>query len=247
MKHWLTVLALLAGLGSLISCKQSVSSAAKPINEQVKKSSAPVQNYIPDAPVRIAIPSIKPDPYDRYLEDQKTDASGPALTRFASNCGVDVLHHKSKRAINVGDKWFQEEDLSKPSDDPEEATDFFLTYQVWSDGHRVLVESWNIIGSDGKETRDLYCFEDRLLREIEDIAWSFPPFEDENGPSAWGYKQRWQRDTTGKMQRVTVEFVDGMERPIPKPKLDADDEKSLEWPLALNSLDDLKLPSVLLR
>jgi hypothetical protein len=49
------------------------------------------------------------------------------------------------------------------------------------------------------------------------------------------------------LKRTRVEFVDGMERPIPKPKLDADGEKSLEWTPLLGPLTELRLPSSMLK
>jgi hypothetical protein len=191
MKLWLPVLFLLTGRGRSISCKHPVQSTSKPDFGKVKSKAVPVQ---------AGTPSKKADPFERYLADQKTNASGLALSRIAGDCEMDLSNLKSKRAMNVGDKWFPTDDLSKPSD--EEGTDLFSAYQVWSDGPKVLVESWDITGSDGKETRVFYCFEDSAPREIETIAWSIPVFEDGSGPSAWGYAQRWQRDSTGRMQRT---------------------------------------------
>ena len=45
----------------------------------------------------------------------------------------------------------------------------------------------------------------------------------------------------------SAEFVDEMERLIPKPKLDEDGEKSLHWIPLLGPLSELKLPPSMLR
>lgn len=234
MRHFFPVLAILAGLGSSISCKHS---------EVKTTQSAQVPSRRVSAPVCLGKASKKLDPYDRYLDDQKRNVPEPALVRFAEECGVDLTLHKSKRASKEGDKWFPTDDLSKPSGD---GTDFFSTYQVWSDGTRVLVESWDIIGSEGEAYRALLCYVNGTPLAVESVAWDIPPFEGA-GAEAWGYSQRWRQGSTGKLLKSDAHFVDLFEAAIQKPKLDTEAEESLKWTPYLGPLSDLKLPASMLR
>jgi hypothetical protein len=67
------------------------------------------------------------------------------------------------------------------------------------------------------------------------------------GIHAWGYSRRWERSTNGQLQRTKAEFVDEMERSIPRPMLDEEDKKSLLWIPPLGSIGELKLPQSMLR
>lgn len=235
MRRFFPVLAILAGLGILISCKHSEVKAAQ---------SAQVSSKRISAPVRTGRASKKQDPYDRYLDDQKRNVTEPALARFAGECGVDLTLRKSKRAFNAGDKWFPTDDLSKPSD--EDGTDFFSTFQVWSDGKRVLVESWDINGSEGEEMRALFCYVEGAPRVVESVAWDIPVVEG-NGANAWGYSQRWKQDSTGKLLRSDAHFVNLFEVVIKRQELGTEAEESLNWTPNLGPLSELKLPASMLR
>jgi hypothetical protein len=184
------------------------------------------------------------DPFSRYKAGVKTRREETSLTNFATQCGVDVLHRQSKFAVTVGGGWSPVKDLAKGIYDTE--SDFFSTAQVWSQGKAVLVETWDISDTDGQETRTYSCYENGVSREVATISWSLPVVDDQ-GAIAWGFMRCWHRDSAGHMQRTTTHFVDEMERPIPKPKLDADEEKSLNWSPSLGPLNELKLPHSMLQ
>ena len=78
----------------------------------------------------------------------------------------------------------------------------------------------------------------------EAIDWNLPLVGKEPG---WGYSRRWSVDSSGKSVRTMAEFVDEFEHPIPRPRLDPDGEKSLNWIPPLGPLSELKLPQSLLR
>jgi hypothetical protein len=82
--------------------------------------------------------------------------------------------------------------------------------------------------------------------EAEVIEWDVPVSRSPHVVS-WGYSRQWERGENGRVQRTKAEFVDERERPIPKPKLDADSEKRLSWTPSLGPLSELKLPPALLR
>ena len=125
-------------------------------------------------------------------------------------------------------------------------SDFYSTAEVRVDGDKVLLEIWANSDDVGSEVRYLKCFSKGRLLEAEIVVWNVPCVQSPH-VHAWGYSRRWEHDAIGRMQRTKAEFVDGMERPIARPKLDEADRKSLLWIPSLGPLSELKLPPSMLR
>jgi hypothetical protein len=234
MKRWLTVLVLLAGLGSFISCKHPAPHPQKPAHEPSKQADRPVQT---ESAAKLD------DPFVRYLDDQKSNRLESALKRFAGECGVDIYSIKPLFAVSAGGDWLPTKNLTEGLNSLE--SDFYSVAEVWPEEDRVLVEIWANSDDVGSEVRVYRCFSKGKLLRAESIDWNLPM--EQPNDSTWGYARRWEAGKNGSMERTQVQFVDGMERPIPKPKLDADDEKSLNWMPSLGPLNELKLPPALLR
>ncbi|HME57578.1 MAG TPA: hypothetical protein VKF63_04520 [Terracidiphilus sp.] len=184
------------------------------------------------------------DPFSRYMAGIKAGSQELSLNRFATECGVDVSKIQPQFAAGPGSSLTLVRDLAKGLRSL--ATDFYSTAEVWVEGERVLVEMWANSDDVGSEARYYKCFANRKLLQAEVIEWNVPVDQSPNVVS-WGYSRRWERGASGRMQRTKAEFVDEMERPIPKPKLDEDGEKSLHWIPPLGPLSELKLPSSMLR
>jgi len=210
MKRWLTVLALLVGLGSSISYAQVAS---------------------------------QKDPFFRYLAGVKGRSPELSLQRFASQCSVDISKIQSRFAIGPGSSLTPVKNLAKGLQSLD--TDFYSTAEVWVERDHILVEFWANSDDVGSEVRYYKCFVNGKLALSEVIEWNVPL--EHTDPAAWGYSRRWERGASGRLQRTNAEFVDAMERPIPKPKLDEEGEKSLHWVPLLGPLNELKLPPALLR
>jgi hypothetical protein len=173
----------------------------------------------------------------------KRGSSEPSLRRFATECSVDISRIQPRYAIGAGSSLDPVKSLAQGLGQLE--TDFYSTAEIWRSGERVLVETWANSDDVGSEVRYYKCYLNGELVQAEVINWNVPV--DKGDPKAWGYSQRWERASNGEPARTKAEFVDGGERSIPKPKLDADGEKSLLWIPFLGSLDDLKLPPSTLR
>jgi hypothetical protein len=184
------------------------------------------------------------DPFDRYLKDVKTGVLEPSLQRFSAECNIDLPRSQPRFAINPGADWTLVRSLADGLRKVE--SDFYSTAEVWSAGNHVLVEIWPISADVGSEIRVFRCFADGRLLKAEAIDWNVPLI-DSPGATGWGYSRRWERDSNGRMKQSKAEFVDESERVIPKPKLDVDGEKSLQWTPNLSSLTELKLPPRLLQ
>jgi hypothetical protein len=184
------------------------------------------------------------DPFDRYLKGVKEDVPEPSLHKFATECGVDLAKSQPRFAVSPGGGWMQVTNLARGLRNLD--SDFYSTAEVWVEGNRVLVEIWPISEDVGSEVRVFRCFEDSILLQAEAIDWTVPVYQ---APDVipWGYSRRWERGLNGHIQRIKAEFVDELERPISKPKLDADDVKGLNWSPSLGPLNELKLPLALLR
>jgi hypothetical protein len=234
MKRWLPVLALLAGLGCSISCKHLAPAASKTSEEPSKQVITPVQTESE---------AKTDDPFVRYLDDQKTNKLEPALKRFAGECGVDIHSIRPKYAVSAGDDWLSTKNLAEGLNSLD--SDFYSVAEVWPERDQVLVETWANSDDVGSEVRVYRCFSNGKLLRAEAIDWNLPM--EQPNDSTWGYARRWVTGKSGSMERTQAEFVDGMERPIPKPKLDADAEKSLNWSPPLGPLNELKLPPALLQ
>ena len=181
------------------------------------------------------------DPFDRYIKESSTNLSEPALGRFAHECGVDVSNSQPKFAVNPGSKWMTVANLSKGLRSIE--SDFFSSAEVWHEGDQVVVEIWAISADVGSEVRVYRCFTKGELLRAEAIDWNIPLVKTDVG--TWGYSRRWERDTVTGMRRTEAEFVDEIERPIARPKLDAEGAQSLIWEPDLGPFADLKLPPAL--
>jgi hypothetical protein len=236
MKRWLTVLALMAGLGILISCKHSEVKVEQQSHDALKTLSTPV---------RIGKPSKKQFPFDRYLEDQKTNWPEPALIRFANECGVDIDSTKPRYAQNPSQKWIPVKDLSKALKDQE--TDFYGTVAVWHVQDRVLVEQWRMELDTGEFSRQFICLQNDKIKSTEAVDWLIPVEVESASNPAYGYQQGWKVGSDGKYEIVSRSFVDVYERPMEEPNLDAETRKDLDSHWTISTWKELKLPSSLLR
>jgi hypothetical protein len=184
------------------------------------------------------------DPFSRYMAGIKAGSQELSLNRFATECGVDVSKIQPQFAAGPGSSFTLVRNLAMGL--RSFATDFYSTAEVWVEGERVLVEMWANSDDVGSEVRYYKCFANRKLLQAEVIEWNVPVDQSPNIVS-WGYSRRWKRSADGRIQRTKAEFVDGMERPIPKLELDEDGEKSLHWIPPLGPLTELKLPPSMLR
>jgi hypothetical protein len=192
-----------------------------------------------------AVPSSKVvAPYTRYLKGVDSGDREPSLLRVSAECGVDVGVVNAGYAVNAGGDWIRFRNLRKGLYSL--ASDFYTSVEIWHDRDHLLAEMWPNSDDVGEETRILYCYEKGELRFLEAIQWSVPSFQDEK-VKTWGYSRRWERDSDFKLRRVKVEFVDGEERPIARPKLGREDVESLNWKPPMGQLGEQKFPSALLK
>ncbi|MGP8175419.1 MAG: hypothetical protein ACLP7O_12845 [Terracidiphilus sp.] len=183
------------------------------------------------------------DPFNRYLVGIKSNQPEATLVRFADECGVDVSKSQARFAVGPGSSFTQVKSLAKGLKSID--TDFYSTAEVWMEGDRVLVEIWANSDDVGSEVRYYKCFANRKMLQAEVINWNVPV--EQADAAVWGYSRRWERGADERLQRTKAEFVDEMERPINKPKLDEEGEKSLHWIPPLGPLSELKLPPSMLR
>jgi hypothetical protein len=184
------------------------------------------------------------DPFNRYLKDVKNGLPETSMQRFSTECGVDPLSILPRFAVGPGSSLTLVKNLARGLRSIE--TDFYSTAEVWVEGDRVLVELWTNSEDVGSEVRYYKCFAGQKLHQAEVIEWNVPVFQSPD-LIPWGYSRRWERSANGGMQRTKAEFVDEMEKTIPKPKLDKEDEESLRWIPLLGPLNELKLSPSLLR
>jgi hypothetical protein len=238
MKNLLPVLALLAGLGSSISCKHpSPSATPTPINSTVMK---PI-----NSPKRVGKPSTKLNPFDRYLANTKANWPEPALVRFAKECQVDQDATVPRYAQNPGEKWILVKDLTHAQEDQE--TDFYHTVAVWHIDDRIMTEEWGMELDTGDYYRLYYCLKRQRIILVDSVSWSIALDNDSSKDTGWGYEHRWKLETNGKFATVLHRFVDLQEKPIAHPTLDVETQKGLdEESVGIHSWADLKLPDGLL-
>jgi len=184
------------------------------------------------------------DPFSRYLDGIKENQPETALIRFARECSVNIANAKPRFAVGAGSSITPVKDIARGLRSLE--TDFYSTSQTWVEGGRVLLEAWANSDDVGSEVRYFECFSKSRLMQAEVILWNVPLVQSASIRS-WGYSRRWERKVDGPLQRTKAEFVDGMERTIPAPKLDENGKKSLLWIPPLGPLSELHLPSALLR
>jgi hypothetical protein len=183
------------------------------------------------------------DPLARHMAGVKAGTPEPALQKFATGCNVDVSKILPRYAAGPGSSFTPINDLAKGLRTLD--TDFYSTAEVWASESRVLVEMWANSDDVGSEVRYYECFAAQELMQAEVIEWDVPMVQSPHVVT-WGYSRRWERGENGRMQRTKAEFVDEIERPIPKPKLDADGERYISWTPSLGPLSELKLPPALL-
>ena len=176
------------------------------------------------------------DPFDAYMSGVVSKQPGRELSGFAAECRVPVIGVESTYDLD-GE---QVASLAKALKVLEK--DNFTTFQVWKSGSRRFVVIWSY--DLEQEYRSSYCFaEDGTLR-FEDVrAWLF---ELPSG-KGWSYLQRWAPDSSGRLVAQPGHFASMNGKPIPKPKLSADDEKNLEYHEDIKRLGDLKLPPSMLQ
>ena len=184
------------------------------------------------------------DPFERYLEGIDTSRRDPSLGRFSVRCAVDIEKVRSNYAVTSGGGWQTVRNLRAGLRTLD--SDFYTTLETWQEGNHTLIEMWPNSDDVGSEVRLLYCFANGDLQFAEAIQWNIP-LEPSAKIKPWGYSRRWDRDSQGKLLQTNASFVDDYERVIPKPKLDADGEKSLRWSPPMGPLKSLKLPKSLLR
>ena len=184
------------------------------------------------------------DPFNRYLTGINSNQPEAALVRFAGECGVDVSTSPARFAVGPGSSFTQVKNLAKGLKSIE--TDFYSTAEVWIAENRVLAEIWANSDDVGSEVRYYKCFSNQKLVQAVVVDWNLPLVKGQR-LGAWGYARRWERGTNGVLHRTRAEFVDELEQPIPKPKLDADGEKSLVWVPSLGPLSGMRFPPSLLR
>jgi hypothetical protein len=184
------------------------------------------------------------DPFNRYLSGIKAHQPEAALVRFAQECGIDTLIVQPRFAVSSGGGWTIVRNLAAGVHDLD--SDFFTAAEVWVQGSQIVVELWANSDDVGSEVRYYDCFTNGRLVQAEVINWDVPlKLGSQN--AGWGYSRRWERTENGVLKDTNSQFVDVMEQPITKPRLDADGEKSLHWKPSLGPLKELKLPSALLR
>ncbi|HEY1253580.1 MAG TPA: hypothetical protein VGF01_02225 [Terracidiphilus sp.] len=239
MKRLLSVLALLAGLGSFISCKHPVSNVTpKPASSSVNKPAI--------LPKRMGKPSNKLNPFDRYLADTKANWPEPALVRFANMCQIDVDTFTPKYAQQPGEKWILVKDLSHAQEDQE--TDFYHTVAVWHTQNRILAEIWGMELDTGDYFRLFYCLENNKITLVDSVSWSISPEDNNSKNEGWGFEHSWKLASNGIFETIVRRFIDLREMPIAAPKLDAETQKGLdEEDVGTHYWADLKLPDGLLR
>jgi hypothetical protein len=184
------------------------------------------------------------DPFERYLKSIDTNKREPSLERFAVECGVDVGQVRAKYAVTPGAEWQPTANLRKGLKSLE--SDFYTTIEVWKAKDRVLAEMWPNSDDVGSQIRILYCYRNGELQAAEAIDWNIPLVKDSK-VKPWGYSRRWTRNAQGKLNLESIAFVDEYERMIHKPRLDADEEKSLLWIPPLGPLNERKLPASFLQ
>jgi hypothetical protein len=179
------------------------------------------------------------DPFDVYMSGVKAGRPGRELSGYAAECQVPVAGVPSTYAIG-GSEWKQVPSLSGAVRNL--ASDHFSTLQMWKSDRRRFVVVWSY--DLEQEYRDSYCFgEDGALRFEDNRAWMF---ELPSG-KGWSHLRRWTPDATGRLVANSGHFSTMDGNPIPKPRLDPDEQKNLEYHTDFKRLNDLKLPSAMLR
>jgi hypothetical protein len=219
MKHWLSVLAILVGLGSCFSFTQSPASSK---------------------------PGFQ-SPLDSYIETLRNHQMNSAAAEFARACDIKLDEGAHRFAFSNDDTgtWRVIRDLPKAYDSIE--MDLIGTAEVWKSPSGIIVEIWEAALDVGGFGRTFYCFDEAgRLKALDATNYQIPT--DDGKP--WGMHERWILRTNGTFQAsIPFQFIDLDEKPIPKPKLDQDEEKfARSWghkPPSVKTLNEIKLPKAL--
>jgi len=239
MSHRVPVLALIAGFGILISCKQP----SRAVAAQKPGDSSKVARVVL---ARIGSPSTDPNPFDRYLANTNANWPEPALLRVAAECEVDLDSATRRFAQNPSEKWVLVKDLSSALKDQE--TDFYATVEVWHESDKILVEQWGMELDTGDYFRRLTCLDHKKITLAERVSWSIELDNDSSKDSGWGHEHRWKLDPDGKFVSVQQGFIDLHEQAMSAPKLDEETRKFLEdESMGAKTWAGLELPDALLQ
>jgi hypothetical protein len=176
------------------------------------------------------------DPFDIYMSGVEAKQPGRELSGFAAECQVPVIGIDSTYDLD-GE---QVPNLTKAVKALEK--DDFTTFQVWKSSHRRFVVIWSY--DLEQQYRSSYCFTENGTLQFEDVrAWLF----DLPSGKGWSHLQRWVPDSSGSLVAQPGYFSSMNGKPIPKPKLNADDEKNIGYHEDIEKLSDLKLPPSMVR
>jgi len=238
MKNLLTVFALLAGLGSFISCKPNPAA-----NGTHTQAIAIAQPYIP--PAKVGDLSTKLNPFNRYLDDTKRNWHEPMLIHFAGECHVDLDGSAPHYAQRPGEIWEFVHDLSHALEDQE--TDFYGTVAVWHADKRILVDRWGMELDTGDYFQMFLCLEEKQIVKVDFIRWKLKMDNDDLQNSGWGFEHRWKLGVNGIFETESTQFIDLHEKPIAEPAMEPDTRKGLrEESVVVHAWSDLELPPSLL-
>jgi hypothetical protein len=249
MKRWLPILAVLAGLGSFVSCKRrSPDAHVKPAVETLGPSIPAPKSPEPETVTIAAVTSAadQVDPFTGYLAVENAHGHQPARTRFAAECGIDLATAKANYAQRPGDTWNIVPNLSKAKDDLE--TDFYGTVAVLHQSVLILVERWGTELDAGDYYRLFFCLNKKQITLAESVSWRMAGFGESADDSTWGYEHRWKLAQSGRLDTSFTRYVDLDEKPMRAPKLDAETLKSLkEETMGMKTWADLEQPNRLLQ
>jgi hypothetical protein len=197
------------------------------------------QNPTPPAPQR--------SPLDSYIEGLRAHSMNNAAARFTQICGVKLDEAAVRFAFSNNDAgtWKLVDDLPKAYDNI--VMDLVGTAEVWKNPAGTLVETWQAALDVGGFSRSLFCFDKNgRLTALDAINFQIPT--DDGKP--WGMHVRWVLEKNGAFRAtIPFHFIDLDEKPIPKPKLDPDDETfATSWgrkPPPIKNVNELKLPKAL--
>jgi hypothetical protein len=184
------------------------------------------------------------DPYAQYLKAVAKGELEPATRTFAEKCGIDLHNAQPKFAVSSGDDWAPVKNLARGLRSLD--SDFYTSVEVWRVTDKTLVEMWPNDDSDGSNVRILRCYSGDKMVRADLVQWNLPMDPDPKF-HPWGYVRVWRRDGSGGLQLLKAEFIDATGKAIAKPELDKDEEEGLKWIPQVNSLQELKLPPVLLK
>jgi hypothetical protein len=220
MKYYLSVLFLLAGLGSSFSISQN-----------------------PKPPV------VQRSPLDSYIEGLRTHSMNNAAARFTQTCGVKLDEAADRFAFSNNDagSWKLVDDLPKAYDDIE--MDLISTAEVWKNPAGTVVEIWQAALDVGGFSRSFFCFDKGgRLTSFDAINLQIPT--DDGKPwgmhERWILKKDGAFQPAIPFQFIDL---DERAIPKPKLDLD-DEKFAASWghkPPPIKTLNELKLPPSTLR